>query len=151
MHPTIHPLSAVPAQFVNMSQAEQCTHSRATSPLSAAGQIAGMHTFGTCPAPHLCTEDIPICDLAAQNLPVFLLLYNKLAGGQAALKIQPLRTFSHVYEQNKCFQVWRYSFFFQFCVTGCSDRSDWSVCLGHTQVSRGRERVALGGEGLGRS
>ena len=94
------------------------------------------------------TESIPICDLAAENLPVFLLLYNKLAGGQAALKIQPLKMFSHVYVQMS-FQVWGFPFFFQFCTTRCSDRCDWWVCLGHTQVNRGR--VALGGEDLGRS
>lgn len=45
------------------------------------------------------TENVPVSDLAAENLPVFLLLYNKLAGGQAALKIQPLKMFSHVCKQ----------------------------------------------------
>lgn len=70
------------------------------------------------------TESIPICDLAAENLPVFLLLYNKLAGGQAALKIQPLKMFSHVYVQMS-FQVWGFPFLFQFCTTRCSDRCDW--------------------------
>lgn len=72
MHPT---LSTVPVQCVDMSQTEQCIHSRATSPLSAAQQVAGMHTFGTCPAPHLCTLRRHCCN--PQRTFQFLTLLQK--------------------------------------------------------------------------